>query len=122
MRSTSLLTSTRSPLTVKHLHGTESYDMVCRRDDEEMRVEVKGTTTNGAQHGLRPHVGPRKAFTGTAGPLALCPEGLDGALAPEREHPAARSGANPGVRLQPLRHHVPGRPGELLVAAPASCS
>jgi hypothetical protein len=32
---------------VQDVHGRESYDLVCRRGDEEMRVEVKGTTTDG---------------------------------------------------------------------------
>lgn len=40
--------------TVEDVHGTESYDLVCRNRDEEIRVEVKGTTTNGTDVILTP--------------------------------------------------------------------
>jgi hypothetical protein len=34
---------------VEDVHGTESYDLICRRGDEVKHVEVKGTTTDGAE-------------------------------------------------------------------------
>ena len=39
---------------VEDVHGRESYDLVCRRGDEEKHVEVKGTTTDGAEVILTP--------------------------------------------------------------------
>jgi Family of unknown function (DUF6416)/Domain of unknown function (DUF3883) len=41
--------------TVEDVHGRESYDLVCRRGHEEMRVEVKGTTTDGTEVILTPN-------------------------------------------------------------------
>jgi hypothetical protein len=40
---------------VQDVHGTESYDLICRRGQEEKRVEVKGTTTDGAEVILTPN-------------------------------------------------------------------
>ena len=40
--------------TVDDVHGTESYDLICRRGDEVKHVEVKGTTTDGAEVILTP--------------------------------------------------------------------
>lgn len=40
---------------VKDVHGTESYDLICRRGDEVKHVEVKGTTTDGAEVILTPN-------------------------------------------------------------------
>jgi hypothetical protein len=40
---------------VEDVHGRESYDLVCRSRDEEMRVEVKGTTTSGTEVILTPN-------------------------------------------------------------------
>ena len=40
---------------VEDVHGTESYDLVCRRGDEVRHVEVKGTTTDGAEVILTPN-------------------------------------------------------------------
>ena len=40
---------------VEDVHGTESYDLVCRRGDEVKHVEVKGTTTDGAEVILTPN-------------------------------------------------------------------
>jgi hypothetical protein len=34
---------------VEDVHGTESYDLICRRGSEEKHIEVKGTTTDGAE-------------------------------------------------------------------------
>jgi len=34
---------------VEDVHGKESYDLVCRRGNEVKHVEVKGTTTDGAE-------------------------------------------------------------------------
>ena len=34
---------------VEDVHGTESYDLVCRRGGEVKHVEVKGTTNTGAR-------------------------------------------------------------------------
>ena len=34
---------------VEDVHGTESYDLICRRGGEAKHVEVKGTTTDGAE-------------------------------------------------------------------------
>jgi hypothetical protein len=34
---------------VKDVHGTESYDLICRRGHEVKHVEVKGTTTDGGE-------------------------------------------------------------------------
>lgn len=34
---------------VEDVHGTKSYDLICRRGDEVKHVEVKGTTTDGAE-------------------------------------------------------------------------
>jgi hypothetical protein len=39
---------------VEDVHGTESYDLVCRRGNEVKHVEVKGTTTDGAEVILTP--------------------------------------------------------------------
>ena len=35
--------------------ATESYDLICRRGDEVKHVEVKGTTTDGAEVILTPN-------------------------------------------------------------------
>jgi hypothetical protein len=41
---------------VEDVHGTESFDMICRRDDGQVKhVEVKGTTTDGAEVILTPN-------------------------------------------------------------------
>jgi hypothetical protein len=40
---------------VQDVHGRESYDLLCRRGDEVMRVEVKGTTTAGVEVILTPN-------------------------------------------------------------------
>jgi hypothetical protein len=40
---------------VEDVHGTESYDLVCRRGDEIKHVEVKGTTADGAEVLLTPN-------------------------------------------------------------------
>ena len=40
---------------VQDVHGQESYDLVCRRGDEVKHVEVKGTTTDGAEVILTPN-------------------------------------------------------------------
>lgn len=34
---------------VEDVHATESFDLICRRGDELKHVEVKGTTTDGAE-------------------------------------------------------------------------
>ena len=44
---------------VEDVHGTESYDLICRRGDEVKHVEVKGTTTDGAEVILTPSGGSR---------------------------------------------------------------
>jgi uncharacterized protein DUF3883 len=40
---------------VEDVHGTESYDLICRHGDEVKHVEVKGTTTDGAGVILTPN-------------------------------------------------------------------
>ena len=40
---------------VEDVHGTKSYDLICRRGDEVKHVEVKGTTTDGAEVILTPN-------------------------------------------------------------------
>jgi Protein NO VEIN, C-terminal len=40
---------------VEDVHGTESYDLICRRGDEIKHVEVKGTTTDGTEVILTPN-------------------------------------------------------------------
>lgn len=40
---------------VEDVHGKESYDLVCRRGNEIKHVEVKGTTTGGAEVILTPN-------------------------------------------------------------------
>jgi Domain of unknown function (DUF3883)/EVE domain len=40
---------------VEDVHGTKSYDLVCRRGHEVKHVEVKGTTTDGAEVILTPN-------------------------------------------------------------------
>ena len=40
---------------VEDVHGTESYDLICRRGNEVKHVEVKGTTTDGAEVILTPN-------------------------------------------------------------------
>jgi hypothetical protein len=40
---------------VQDVHGTESYDLICRRGGEMKHVEVKGTTTDGAEVILTPN-------------------------------------------------------------------
>jgi hypothetical protein len=40
---------------VEDVHGTESYDLICRRGGEVKHVEVKGTTTDGAEVILTPN-------------------------------------------------------------------
>jgi Protein NO VEIN, C-terminal len=39
---------------VEDVHDTESYDLICRRGGEIKHVEVKGTTTDGAEVILTP--------------------------------------------------------------------
>lgn len=39
---------------VEDVHGRESYDLVCRREDQVKHAEVKGTTTDGAEVILTP--------------------------------------------------------------------
>ena len=34
---------------VEDVHGTESYDLICRHGNEVKHVEVKGTTTDGGE-------------------------------------------------------------------------
>ena len=41
--------------TVTDVHGHESYDLRCVRRSKEMRVEVKGTSTNGESVLLTPN-------------------------------------------------------------------
>ena len=41
--------------TVEDVHGTESYDLICRRGGKVKHVEVKGTTTDGAEVILTPN-------------------------------------------------------------------
>jgi predicted RNA-binding protein with PUA-like domain len=40
---------------VDDVHGMESYDLICRRGNEVKHVEVKGTTTDGAEVILTPN-------------------------------------------------------------------
>lgn len=40
---------------VEDVHGRGSYDLLCRRAGEVRHVEVKGTTTNGAEVILTPN-------------------------------------------------------------------
>ncbi len=40
---------------VEDVHGTKSYDLICRRGDEVKHVEVKGTTTDGGEVILTPN-------------------------------------------------------------------
>jgi Domain of unknown function (DUF3883) len=40
---------------VEDVHGTKSYDLICRRGDEVKHVEVKGTTTDGQEVILTPN-------------------------------------------------------------------
>jgi hypothetical protein len=40
---------------VEDVHGAESYDLICRRGNEVRHVEVKGTTTDGAEVILTPN-------------------------------------------------------------------
>jgi hypothetical protein len=40
---------------VEDVHGTKSYDLICCRGDELKHVEVKGTTTDGAEVILTPN-------------------------------------------------------------------
>jgi hypothetical protein len=40
---------------VEDVHGSQSYDLICRRGDEIKHVEVKGTTTDGAEVILTPN-------------------------------------------------------------------
>lgn len=40
---------------VEDVHGTKSYDLICRQGHEEKHVEVKGTTTDGAEVILTPN-------------------------------------------------------------------
>jgi Protein NO VEIN, C-terminal len=40
---------------VEDVHGTESYDLICRRGDEVRHVEVKGTVTDGTEVILTPN-------------------------------------------------------------------
>jgi Domain of unknown function (DUF3883) len=40
---------------IEDVHGTESYDLICRRHREVKHVEVKGTTTDGAEVILTPN-------------------------------------------------------------------
>ena len=42
-------------LEIEDVHGRESYDLICRRGDEVKHVEVKGTTTDGAEVILTPN-------------------------------------------------------------------
>ena len=40
---------------VADVHGNRPYDLVCTNGDEELHVEVKGTTTDGAEVILTPN-------------------------------------------------------------------
>jgi hypothetical protein len=40
---------------VEDVHGSRSYDLICRRGSEVKHVEVKGTTTDGAEVILTPN-------------------------------------------------------------------
>jgi Protein NO VEIN, C-terminal len=40
---------------VEDVHGTQCYDLICRRGGEVKHVEVKGTTTDGAEVILTPN-------------------------------------------------------------------
>jgi Domain of unknown function (DUF3883) len=40
---------------VEDVHGTESYDLICRDGDQVKHVEVKGTTTGGSEVILTPN-------------------------------------------------------------------
>jgi hypothetical protein len=40
---------------VEDVHGSESYDLICRRDGEVKHVEVKGTVTDGSEVILTPN-------------------------------------------------------------------
>jgi len=40
---------------VEDVHGTKSYDLICRRQGEVKHVEVKGTTTDGMEVILTPN-------------------------------------------------------------------
>ena len=52
---------------VEDVHGRESYDLICRRGDEVKHVEVKGTTTDGAEVILTPNeVRHAQEYPGTA--------------------------------------------------------
>ena len=52
---------------VEDVHGTESYDLVCRRGSEVKHVEVKGTTEDGAEVILTPNeVDHARAMTDVA--------------------------------------------------------
>lgn len=53
--------------TVEDVHGRESYDLRCRRGGQELRVEVKGTTTDGTEVILTPNeVGHARSYPHTA--------------------------------------------------------
>jgi hypothetical protein len=41
---------------VEDVHGTESYDLICRRQGEMKHIEVKGTTMDGPEVILTPNV------------------------------------------------------------------
>jgi Family of unknown function (DUF6416)/Domain of unknown function (DUF3883) len=52
---------------VEDVHGRESYDLRCHRGDQELRVEVKGTTTDGTEVILTPNeVGHARSYPHTA--------------------------------------------------------
>lgn len=52
---------------VEDVHGTESYDLICRRSGEVKHVEVKGTTTDGTEVILTPNeVRHAREYPGTA--------------------------------------------------------
>jgi hypothetical protein len=52
---------------VEDVHGTESYDLICRRHGETKHVEVKGTTTDGFEVILTPNeVRHAREYSGTA--------------------------------------------------------
>jgi hypothetical protein len=40
---------------MEDVHGTESYDLICRSGHKVKHVEVKGTTTDGAEVSLTPN-------------------------------------------------------------------